>query len=100
MLEVLFNDSATTLSLVNVVDNEGLAIVDTTFHVYATISYNPFEPTNEDLESLWDKSLKDYLSLDDKTDDTLIKWRKSVYEISNKNFKEFLMAEQEKKGGN
>lgn len=94
MLEVLFNDSATNLTLVNVVDNEGLAIVDATFHVYATISYNPFEPSNEDLESLWDKALKDYLSLDDKADDTLIKWRKSVYENSNKNFKEFLQQQK------
>ena len=68
MLEVLYNDSFTQLSLVNNLNNESFAIIDDDFKVYETISYNPFEPTNEDILMFWKEATKTYFGIG-KSDD-------------------------------
>lgn len=49
MADVLFNDEVSTLSFVHIPNQEALVIVDEGLKVYKTISYNPFEPSDQDL---------------------------------------------------
>ena len=86
MLEVIYNDPFTRLSLIDNADIETTYIVDDSFQVYATIEYWKFD-INE-ISEIWQKTLEEYLQLED-IDET-IKHRKMLAQKSIQEFKQFL----------
>ena len=86
MLEVIYNDPFTRLSLIDNADIETTYIVDDSFQVYATIEYWKFD-INE-ISEIWQKTLEEYLQLED-IDET-ITHRKMLAQKSIQEFKQFL----------
>lgn len=86
MLEVIYNDPFTTLSLIDNADIETAYIVDDSLHIFTTIKYYDFD-INEMLETR-QKTLAEYLQLEDIDD--IITYRKMVADKSINAFKEFL----------
>ena len=88
MLEIIYNDSYSQLTLMNNLNNESLVVIDDDFKVYETLSYNPFEPNDDDLFIMWEKSIKRYFRIGKK--DNFTDWRKSMYEKSKELFMDWL----------
>lgn len=86
MLEVIYNDPFTTLSIIDNADIEISYIVDDSFQVYATIEYWKFD-INE-ISEIWKKTLAEYLKLEDI--DNTIAHRKMLADKSIAAFKLFL----------
>ena len=86
MLEVIYNDPFTRLSLIDNADIETTYIVDDSFQVYATIEYWKFD-INE-ISEIWQKTLEEYFQLED-IDDT-IAHRKMLADKSIKEFNTFI----------
>ena len=95
MLEVLFNDEVSTLSFVHIPNQEALAIVDEDLKVYKTISYNPFEPSDQDLLDAWDNALHEYYDLD--CEEVFSEWRISQAKKSNEAFSQWLEEDKSKR---
>lgn len=98
MLEVLYNDLHNELSFVHNVNKETLLIVDSDLKVYASICYNPFEPSDQDLIDAWEKATRDYYDID--CEEVFSEWRISQKAQSDENFKKFLEEEHGKEVGN
>ena len=88
MLETLYNDPYLQLSFIHNVNKETLLVVDDDLYVYESISYNPFEPSNEDIAQVWEKTTTKYLRIG--TEDNLTAWRESQKAQSDKLFREWL----------
>ena len=86
MLEVIYNDPFTRLSLIDNADIETTYIVDDSFQVYATIEYWKFD-INE-ISEIWQKTLEEYLELEEI--DFISDYRKKVIQESIAAFKQFL----------
>ena len=86
MLEVIYNDPFTTLSIIDNADIEKAYIVDDELQVYATINYHDFD-IDEMLET-WQKTLTEYLKLYDF--DFSLEHRIMLADKSINAFKEFL----------
>lgn len=86
MLEVIYNDPFTTLSIIDNADIEISYIVDDSFQVYATIEYWKFD-INE-ISEIWKKTLAEYLKLEDI--DNTIAHRKMLADKSIKEFNTFI----------
>lgn len=86
MLDVIYNDPFTTLSLIDNADIEKAYIVDDELQIYATIEYWKFD-INEISETR-QKTLAEYLQLED-IDDT-IAHRKMLAQKSIKEFNTFI----------
>lgn len=86
MLDVIYNDPFTRLSLIDNADIETTYIVDDSFQVYATIEYWKFD-INE-ISEIWQKALAEYLQLEDIDDN--ITYRKMLADKSIQAFKLFL----------
>ena len=86
MLEVIYNDPFTTLSLIDNADIEKAYIVDDSLQIYATINYHDFD-IDEMLET-WQKTLTEYLKLYDF--DFSLEHRKMLADKSIKEFNTFI----------
>ena len=93
MLQVLHNDAFSQLSLMQNLNNETLQIIDDDYYIYDTISFNPFEPEDEELLDAWTKALNKYFRIGE--DDKLIEWRQGLMARSIEQFKEFLKESKE-----
>ena len=89
MLETIYNDAYSELTLINNLNKETLYIIDSDYKVYGFISYNPFEPSNEDILDAWKRATSDYFELDNKTDH-LVSYRASMKQRSDTAFKDWL----------
>ena len=47
MLEIIYNDSYSMLTILNNLNNECFNVVDDEFNTYETLTYNTFEPTKK-----------------------------------------------------
>lgn len=88
MLETLYNDPYVGLTFIHNVNKETLQIVDEDFLVYESITYNPFEPSNEDIANAWEKATTKYLRIG--SEDKLTAWRENQKASSDKSFREWL----------
>ena len=86
MLDVIYNDPFTRLSLIDNADIEKAYIVDDELQVYATIEY--WDSDISLISEKWQKALEEYLQLED-IDDT-ITYRKKLAQGSIATFKQFL----------
>ena len=86
MLDVIYNDPFTRLSLIDNADIETTYIVDDSFQVYATIEYWKFD-INE-ISEIWQKTLEEYFPLEEI--DFISDYRKKVIQKSIAAFKQFL----------
>ena len=86
MLDVIYNDPVTRLSLIDNAEIEKAYIVDDSFQVYATIQYHDFDI--DELSETWQKTLEEYFELEEI--DFLIDYRKKVIDKSIAAFKLFL----------
>ena len=86
MLEVIYNDPFTTLSIIDNADIEKAYIVDDELQVYATIEYCKFD-INE-ISEIWQKTLEEYFPLEEI--DFISDYRKKVIQKSIQEFKQFL----------
>ncbi len=93
MLQVLHNDAFSQLTLMQNLNNETLQIIDDDFTIYDTISFNPFEPEDEELVDAWTKALKKYFRIGE--EDKLIEWRENMMARSIEEFKNFLQQSKE-----
>ena len=93
MLQVLHNDAFSQLSLMQNLNNETLQIIDDDYYIYDTISFNPFEPEDEELIDAWTKALKKYYRIGE--EDKLIEWRENMMARSIKEFKKCLQQLKE-----
>ena len=60
MLDVIFNDCISDLSLILINGDEGFAVLDSKFEIYATISTNGIDTDRGDLEHLWFEATDKY----------------------------------------
>ena len=96
MLEVIYNDCYSILTIVDIQNDEGFAVIDSNFNVYETLSYNPFTPTKEDLICLFEKSLHDYFDLDNKHKSIIgLSLRQKMFNQSLTQFKNWLKGHKE-----
>lgn len=86
MLDVIYNDPLTRLSLIENTDIEIFYIVDDSLQIYATIQYYDFD-IDEMLET-WQKALAEYLKLEEI--DFSLDHRKMLAQKSTAAFKLFL----------
>lgn len=86
MLEVIYNDPFTTLSIIDNADIEKAYIVDDELQIYATIEYWCFDIIG--ISETWQKTLAEYFQLED-IDDT-IAHRKMLADKSIKEFNTFI----------
>lgn len=86
MLEVIYNDPFTTLSLIDNADIEKAYIVDDELQIYATIEYWCFDIIG--ISETRQKTLEEYLQLEDIDDN--ITYRKMLADKSTQAFKLFL----------
>lgn len=86
MLEVIYNDPFTTLSIIDNADIEKAYIVDDELQIYATIEYWCFDIFG--ISETRQKTLAEYLQLED-TDDN-ITYRKMLADKSIKEFNTFI----------
>lgn len=86
MLDVIYNDPFTRLSLIDNADIEKAYIVDDELQIYATIEYWKFN-INE-ISEIWQKTLEEYLELEEI--DFIIYYRKKVIDKSIKEFNTFI----------
>lgn len=86
MLDVIYNDPFTTLSLIDNADIEKAYIVDDELQIYATIEYWKFD-INE-ISEIWQKTLEEYLKLEEI--DFSLDHRKMLAQKSTAAFKLFL----------
>lgn len=93
MLQVLHNDAFSQLSLMQNLNNETLQIIDDDYYIYDTISFNPFEPEDEELIDAWTKALKKYFRIGE--EDKLIEWRENMMARSIEEFKKCLQQLKE-----
>ena len=93
MLQVLHNDAFSQLSLIQNMNNETLQIIDDDYYIYDTISFNPFEPEDEELLDAWTKALNKYFRIGE--DDKLIEWRENMMARSIEEFKKCLQQLKE-----
>lgn len=100
MLEIIYNDSYSQLTIVNNLNNECFDVIDDDFNTYESLSYNPFEPTKEDLQYLFEKSLSAYFDLDNKEKHIIANsFRQNMFDKSMIVFKEWLNKHKELWGG-
>lgn len=88
MLEVIYNDCYSQLTLVNNINNESAVIIDDDFKVYQSLSYNPFQPSDEDFKSMWENAVNTYFMLG--KDDNLKTYRENQAQQSINAFNEWL----------
>ena len=86
MLEVIYNDPFTTLSIIDNADIEKAYIVDDELQVYATIEYWCFDIFG--ISETRQKTLEEYLQLEDT--DGNITYRKMLADKSIKEFNTFI----------
>lgn len=86
MLDVIYNDPFTRLSLIENTDIEKAYIVDDELQIYATIEYWCFDIIG--ISETWQKTLEEYLQLEDIDDN--ITYRKMLADKSTQAFKLFL----------
>ena len=86
MLEVIYNDPFTTLSIIDNMSASYALIVDSTLYRYAEIFYKDFNSSK--MLELWENSVNQNLEL--KTIDNTITYRKMLADKSINAFKEFL----------
>ena len=86
MLDVIYNDPFTTLSLIDNADIEKAYIVDDELQVYATIEYWCFDIIG--ISETRQKTLEKYLQLEDIEDN--ITYRKMLADKSIKEFNTFI----------
>ena len=97
MLEVIYNDSYSQLTLVNNLNKEGVVIVDDDFKVYGEISYEPYQPTNDDFLYLWQQAISTYFHIGEENE-PLGAYRQNMFEKSLGAFKEWLEKGGEYRG--
>ena len=86
MLEVIYNDPFTTLSLIENYDEVGAIIADSTLKLYAAICYNDYDA--DTVLELWENSVNQNLEL--KTIDNTSAHREMLASKSIAAFKKFL----------
>lgn len=86
MLEVIYNDPFTTLSIIDNADIEKAYIVDDELQVYATIEYWCFDIFG--ISETWQKTLAEYLKLNEI--DFTFDHRKMLADKSIKEFNTFI----------
>lgn len=92
MLEILYNDNHNALSFIHLVDKETLLIVDDDLKIYATISHNPFEPSDQDLIDAWEKATAQYYDI--YCEEITSEWRIESKKQSDEDFKKWLEKER------
>lgn len=100
MLEIIYNDSYSQLTIVNNLNNERFEVVDDDFNAYEFLTYNPFEPTKEDLIYLFKQSLMKYFDLDNEEEHAIAKsYRQNMFDKSMRAFMGWLNEHKELWGG-
>ena len=96
MLEVIYNDSYSMLTILNNLNQESFVVVDDSFNTYETLTYNPFEPTKDDLIYLFENSLRTYFDLENKEKHILTSdYRRNMFDRSLELFKKWLNEHKE-----
>ncbi len=95
MLQVLFNDLYSNLNFIVNLSDESVMIVDDDLKKHFEISFNPWEPEDEELIEEWTKAVKDYYQIDNGEVDTLTPWREAQVERSINSFKKYLKDSKE-----
>lgn len=93
MLEILHNDLYSNLNFAINLNDECVMIIDDDLKKHFEISFNPWEPEDEQLIDEWTKAVRKYYHLDDNIQDNLTAWREAQVERSIRNFRNYL-AEQ------
>lgn len=70
MLEVIYNDCYSQLSVVNDLHNETLSVIDDDYFVYGKVSYKGFAPTIKQVSEMFENALKKHLCIGAKKHDT------------------------------
>lgn len=100
MLEIIYNDSYSQLTIVNNLNCECFNVIDDQFSTYETLEYGCFEPTKKDLISLFEKSLSTYFDLDNKERHIIAQsFRQNMFDRSMRTFLEWLNEHKELWGG-
>ena len=100
MLEIIYNDSYSQLTIVNNLNNECFNVIDDQFSTYETLEYGCFEPTKKDLINLFEKSLSAYFDLERKEENIYIQaYKQNQFEMSMRLFMEWLNEHKELWGG-
>jgi len=63
MLEIIYNDSFSQLSIINKPNEEKVVVVDEDFKVYTSVDYGLFSPSNDDYKKMWRDAVYDYFKL-------------------------------------
>lgn len=72
MLEVIYNDCYSQLSVINDITNETLSIIDDDYFVYGKVSYRGFAPSIKQVCDMFESALNKHLCIGQKTKDTYI----------------------------
>lgn len=81
MLEIIYNDSYSQLTLVNNLNNVKVVIVDDDFKVYEEISYSDIQPSNEDFIRAFKKAISTYFCIG-KENEPLEAYRQNMFDKS------------------
>lgn len=92
MLDVVFNDLYSNLSLIVINGDEGFKVIDQDFKVYAEKQGTPFEIEPNDFIVLWDEAIEKYYAYDT-TDDHISKYADTMKKDSKRLFKKFIEKE-------
>ena len=94
MLEILYNDNFSDLSLVVINDKETTMIIDSDLFKYWEETFDYTD--TETLFKNWEDALLKYYRVGN--EDVLPKWREEMYRKSLKSFKQFLKEHKEELG--
>lgn len=92
MLDVVYNDSYSNLSLIVINGDEGYKVIDQDFKVYAEKQGTPFEIEPNDFIVLWDEAIEKYYAYNT-TDDHINKYADTMKKDSKRLFKKFIDKE-------
>lgn len=100
MLEIIYNDCYSQLTIINNLNQESFVVVDDEFNTYETLSYGTFEPTKDDLVYLFKQSLIRYFDLDNQVEHAIAKsYRQNMFDKSMRVYKQWLNEQKKLWGG-
>lgn len=89
MLEIIFNDSNSYLSLVAINGDEGFKVLDNHCTIYAEMQNVGFDITRDDLIRLWNSATDNYFS-DTINNPNHKKYLEKIKKLSLDSFKDFI----------
>ena len=91
MMNILYNDIYSNLMFAVNLNDESVMIIDDDLNKHFEVSFNPWEPEDEDLIKAWTQAVRKYFELDDNKDERHLGYRESMAERSINGFKQHLI---------